>query len=142
MKDSLIKSVEESSLDDVLKIVGEVEDVAGWLSNFDIFLFTSMTEGLPNVLIEAQAFGVPVISTAVGGVPEVVTDGKTGILVNSPSSGEIADSIVQMISSGSIKQAAIESKKAKSRFSIDMMIRRTCEMYSRVLSLRVDETGR
>ena len=52
----------------------------------DVFLFTSATEGLPNVLIEAQGFGVPVVSTKVGGVPEIVADGETGILVEQSSS--------------------------------------------------------
>ena len=48
-------------------LTGFEEDVASWLDEMDIFLLTSITEGLPNVLIEAQGFGVPVVTTDVEG---------------------------------------------------------------------------
>ena len=67
MEKTVLHWINEKGLDDEVKLVGEVNDVASWLEMMDVFLFTSLSEGLPNVLIEAQAFGLPVVSTRVGG---------------------------------------------------------------------------
>ena len=56
MEETVNNWVKEAT-DDFIKLVGQVEDVGSWLSVMDIFLFTSVAEGLPNVLIEAQGFG-------------------------------------------------------------------------------------
>jgi glycosyltransferase involved in cell wall biosynthesis len=61
-------------------LLGLRTDVARLLSAADLFLLTSVSEGIPVTLIEAMAAGLPVISTSVGGVPEVVEDGTTGLL--------------------------------------------------------------
>ena len=61
-------------------MLGEREDVEDILAAFDAFALTSRTEGLPLVLLEAMAAGLPVLSTAVGGIPDLVNDGLTGLL--------------------------------------------------------------
>jgi len=99
-----------------------------------VFLFTSITEGLPNVLIEAQGFGLPVVSTNVGGVSEVVQDGHTGILVSSASAVDLSQAIMKLLESpnlGEMREKSISN--ARNNFSIRSMVRRTEEMYSRVL---------
>ena len=117
-------------------IVGESENISGWLEEMDIFLLTSSTEGLPNVIIEAQGFGVPVVCTDAGGVSEIVSEGVTGIIVDSSEAQIIADSIVELISGNRIpkmrEEAMLESRK---RFSVEQMISKTRETYSRHLSL-------
>tara|TARA_B100001996_G_scaffold371394_1_gene346704 strand:- start:456 stop:899 length:444 start_codon:yes stop_codon:yes gene_type:complete len=143
MENSVREWVLESGLEEFVKIVGEVSDIGSWLSIMDVFLFTSVTEGLPNVLIEAQGFGVPVVSTRVGGVPEVVIGGKTGTLVETASREVLGRSIIQMLSSESLDDFGVLSKKeARERFSVSEMAKRTVEMYSRVLSLPGDESLR
>ncbi len=135
MESSLRDWIRESGLDGIVKIIGEVEDVGGWLSEMDIFLFTSISEGLPNVVIEAQGFGVPVVSTSVGGIPEIVTDGETGILVNSSSSEQLGREIVKIMSRGSFSRMGEKAKfESRERFAVSKMISRTCEMYSRVVA--------
>jgi glycosyltransferase involved in cell wall biosynthesis len=62
-------------------LLGERGEIASWLSAFDLFCLPSRWEGLPNALLEAMALGLPVVASAVDGVPEVVTDGVTGLLV-------------------------------------------------------------
>src|SRR5205807_8957811 len=66
--------------------LGSMEDdftIAQMMSAFDVFVLSSVrrSEGLPTVLLEAMACGVPVVTTDVGGVREIVTDGETGIVV-------------------------------------------------------------
>ena len=117
-------------------IVGESENISGWLEEMDIFLLTSSVEGLPNVIIEAQGFGVPVVCTDAGGVSEIVSEGVTGIIVDSSEAQIIADSMVDLISGNRIpkmrEEAILESRK---RFSVEQMISKTRETYSRHLSL-------
>ena len=93
---------ETEELEDCLMVVGEVDDVSGWLEEMDVFLLTSSTEGLPNVIIEAQGFGVPVVCTDTGGVSEIVSEGVTGNIVDSSEARIIGDSLVDLISGNRI----------------------------------------
>ena len=135
LENSLREWVNDSGLSEFVKIIGETEDVGGWLSVMDIFLFTSLSEGLPNVLIEAQGFGVPVVSTSVGGIPEIVSDGKTGTLTISSSSEDLGSEIVKLIGDESFhRMGEFAKREARARFSVEKMASRTCEMYSRVVA--------
>ena len=136
LEQTVRKWVKDKRLEDCLMIVGESENISGWLEEMDIFLLTSSTEGLPNVIIEAQGFGVPVVCTDAGGVSEIVSEGVTGIIVDSSEAQIIADSMVKLISGNRIpkmrEEAMLESRK---RFSVEQMISKTRETYSRHLSL-------
>lgn len=68
------------ALTDRVWLAGEREDIPELLRTLDIFVLPSLGEGISNTLLEAMATGLPVIATAVGGNPELVTDGKTGLL--------------------------------------------------------------
>ena len=136
MEETVRKWIEESKLERYVKLVGEVTDVGSWLSIMDVFLFTSATEGLPNVLIEAQGFGVPVVSTKVGGVPEIVADGETGILVEQSSSVTLGKAVIEILGNEGFSEIRkITEKRTRERFSVKEMASRTVEMYSRVISL-------
>ncbi len=74
--------VKERSLEEQVVFVGFQTDVATWLTTFDVFVLPSLTEGTPMALLEAMSMGIPVIATAVGGVPKVLSDGKNGLLVS------------------------------------------------------------
>ena len=71
----------ELGLADHIRFLGERNDVVKILRAADIHLSASHTEGLPNNVLEAMGASLPVIATAVGGVPEIVIDGQTGLLV-------------------------------------------------------------
>ena len=73
------------------------EIVISWLEAFDLFLLTSSIEGLPNVLIEAQAAGVPVLSTPAGGSEDTFSNYSSGVLLEDDSSTEIAESICRSL---------------------------------------------
>ena len=136
MEETVRKWIDEAKLEGNVKLIGEVTDVGSWLSIMDVFLFTSATEGLPNVLIEAQGFGVPVVSTKVGGVPEIVADGETGILVEQSSSVILGKAIIEILGDKDFSEVRkITEKRTRERFSVKEMASRTVEMYSRVMSL-------
>lgn len=71
----------ELGIDDRVVFAGRVDDPESYYAAADLFVLTSEIESLPNALIEAQAFGVPAITTDVGGASEVVADGVTGLVV-------------------------------------------------------------
>jgi glycosyltransferase involved in cell wall biosynthesis len=71
----------ELNLTDFVTLAGQQDDINPYYGIADVFLLPSHSEGCPNVLLEAMAAGVPVVATAVGGVPEVATNGKDAILV-------------------------------------------------------------
>src|SRR5581483_2236537 len=66
--------------------------------DMDLFLLTSRAEGLPNVLIEAQAVGVPVVTTPVGGAPETIDHGRTGVVLEGADPTEVAAVLVKQLS--------------------------------------------
>ena len=64
-----------------------------YLKNFDVFIMPSLTEGLPITLLEAMQAGLPIIASRVGGIPEVIEDGHTGLLVDPKDSNELSQKI-------------------------------------------------
>ncbi len=98
-------------LADNVVLPGFRRDLDRLLPAADILALSSHTEGLPNVVLEAAAAGVPVVATAVGGTPEVVLDGETGYLVPPADQVALADRLTMLLGS----QAARERMGATSR---------------------------
>jgi glycosyltransferase involved in cell wall biosynthesis len=98
----------------------------------DVLLLTSTMEGTPNVLIEAQATGRPVVATDVGGTREAVKDGVTGILVRERSAGKLADAVLRILEDPSWPARARVSGPAwvSERFGLDRMIEETLAAYA------------
>jgi len=135
MENTVRKWVEDRGLQNRIKILGERVDVESWLAQMDIFLLTSISEGLPNVIIEAQGFGIPVISTDVGGVSEIVIHNKTGKLTKSEDPIKISELILEIIENDKYKEMKIISKEnARRKFSLESMLDRTERMYNEVIS--------
>tara|TARA_B110000444_G_scaffold86897_1_gene82140 strand:- start:10182 stop:12725 length:2544 start_codon:yes stop_codon:yes gene_type:complete len=135
MENTVRKWVEERGLQNQIKILGERVDVGSLLAAMDIFLLTSISEGLPNVIIEAQGFGIPVISTDVGGVSEIIIHNKTGKLTKSEDPMEISELILEIIKNDKYKEMKITSKEnARRKFSLENMLDRTERMYNEVIS--------
>jgi glycosyltransferase involved in cell wall biosynthesis/Tfp pilus assembly protein PilF len=124
--------INELGLSEKIHVVGQTKQVKAWLDTFDLFLLTSIVEGLPNVLIEAQAFGVPVISTDAGGARDTFIDGETGVLVTEPTADTIARAILNCLNNPEwMKTAKANSPEAaRKRFSQEAMIKRLKEIYA------------
>ena len=101
------------------------------LSAFDIFLFPSIKEGFPYAVLEAGNVGLPVIASAVGGIPEVIDDMQSGILIQSKNGGEIARALSYLIEHPERRAefgAAIRDR-IKGRFSVKNMADKTFILY-------------
>ncbi|WP_050415594.1 glycosyltransferase family 4 protein [Azoarcus sp. CIB] len=104
------------------------------LSNASIFVLPSYFEGLPVGVLEAMAHGVPVITTPVGGVPDVVCDGETGILIDAGDSMSLARALIQLGKDSSLRQRLRQRAYdfVKERYSIDVVMRQYSQTYERL----------
>ncbi|MFA6552232.1 MAG: glycosyltransferase family 4 protein [Candidatus Paceibacterota bacterium] len=112
--------------------VGRKENAASLLKAFDIFLLPSIKEGLPYVLLEAGMAKLPVIATDVGGIPEVIEDMRSGILVKSKRPDEIKKALEFLLEHQEkwLEFSDILSKKIASDFSLEKMLAETEKIYT------------
>ncbi len=89
--------VDELGLGDQVRFLGEVRDIPNLLARASLFVLPSLTEGISLTLLEAMARGLPVVTTRVGGNPEVVDEGRTGLLVPERSPAELAGAILRLL---------------------------------------------
>ncbi len=87
-------SIRKLKLEQHVRLAGNRADVADLLAAADVFLMSSISEGIPLTIIEAMAAGLPVVSTAVGGIPEMIRHAENGFLANSGDSSGLASSLV------------------------------------------------
>ena len=127
-------------LDGRIVFLGEREDARSIMDLFDVFVLPSLWEGLPFVLVEAAALGKPIVATAVDGVPEVIDDGKTGVLIRPGNADALADAVVSMLSDK--PRAANLAAAAKALIPPRFPLRRTIEQHqSLYLRLYRQKTG-
>lgn len=121
--------------EDAVFFIGEIDEVSSVLCAMDVFAFPSIAEGLGLALIEAMACGVPVVASAVGGIPEVVSDGEDGVLVPPRDPAALANALLRV----SVNRAFADSmqtralKTVSARFTTTKMIKNVSDLYSTVL---------
>jgi len=102
LRSELEQFAEEIGIADNVIFTGYYKNLSEVLAAIDLFVIPSLTESLPLVVLEAMAAGKPVISTDVGGIPEVVIHGKTGLLVGPRKSVEMANSITLLLKNSEV----------------------------------------
>lgn len=114
--------------------LGDRSDVRRLLPAFDVFVNSSISEGVSLTILEAMATGLPVVATAVGGTPEVVTDRITGILVPARDPAALTSALVGLKASPERRQAlgGAARRTVETRFTIDGMVERYAQIYSRL----------
>jgi len=127
-------------LQDTVHLVGRVNAVSFWLRRMDLFLMTSVVEGLPNVCIEAQACGLPIVATSAGGTQETFKHAKSGWATPVPDPDEISQNQCAETLAGHIlwcldhpewlrSAQKHATKHARSQFSIAKLVSRTLDLY-------------
>lgn len=121
-----------------VSFLGTVTSIAPLLAALDVLVLPSRSEGLPTVLLEAGALGVPVVATAVGGTPEAVVDGETGILVPPSEPRAIADAVLGLLREPERARAmgAAAQERIGREFSVEKMQRDTLAVYGQLLGMR------
>lgn len=115
---------------------GERNDVAALLRAADVYVLSSLNEGISNTILEAMASGLPVIASAVGGNVELVVDGETGALYATEDAAALADRMARYASSPALcrTQGAAARVRATNQFDLDRMVRRYAELYDALLN--------
>ena len=98
------KEIAARRLEGIVRLLGQRSDVPQLLAGADLFLLTSISEGIPLTVIEAMAAGLPVVATKVGGLSEVVEEGRTGRLALAGDDSALAESILQLMQDPSLRQ--------------------------------------
>ncbi len=135
-KETLQRLIDELGLGNRIRLTGYCEDVIGFYESLDLFVLSSLREGLPNVLLEAMAIGVPILSTRVAGVPRLIEHGRNGWLVGCGDEETLADAIGRLIANpahcGRMAKAARET--VERQFSFEERARRQCELYRTLIN--------
>src|SRR5581483_5428280 len=112
----LVRLAQDLGLGERVEFVGPVYDYQDLLAYYraaDLFVLPSLQEGFPRVIYEAMTQGLPVIATAVGGIPEVVVEGESGLLVPPGSESALAQAIDRLLSDGELRRRVIRGGYAK-----------------------------
>ena len=119
---NLESKVSSMNLSNEIKFIGFSSNPYKYFKYCSVFVLTSKFEGLPNVLIEAQGLGLPIVTTdSPGGSREVVSNGKSGLLVKNINKIEIAKNILELINNDDLRTKFIkEGKKSSKRFTPDI----------------------
>jgi glycosyltransferase involved in cell wall biosynthesis len=130
--------VRQAALAGRFDLPGKQTDVPGFLAGLDVAVLSSRAEGMPNAVLEYMAAGRPIVATAVGAVPELITDGVHGLLVPPDDAGALAAAIARLLAdrvlAGQLAEAA--RRRAVERYSRRAMVRRFEEFYTRLVYSR------
>ena len=130
-RDLLEREARSLGLEGRVTFTGHRSDARALLAGLDVFVLPSWVEGMPIVVLEAMAAGKPVVATAVGGTPELVVDGETGVLVPPRDPEALARALTELLDEPERARRLGEAGRARvrERFSEDAMTRRILEVY-------------
>lgn len=118
-----------------LELVGQLEDIRPVIASGDLFVLPSHSEGSPNALLEAMAAGIPSVATAVGGVPETMTDEREGLVVPPGEPGKLAAAMGRLIDDAAwaAQLGAAARRRVEREFSPEARTERLTALYESVL---------
>jgi glycosyltransferase involved in cell wall biosynthesis len=131
LREDLERRAEHAGVADRFLFTGARDDVPELLASMDVFALPSLFEGLCYAVIEAQAAGVPVVATPVGGVRENVVEGETGLIVPPEDANALADAIVRLLDEPAEARRLAENARRRTfeRYSLRRMVDATIELY-------------
>lgn len=123
-------------INQALTFTGFRTDVGAFYDIADVFVMSSIQEGLGTAMLDALALGKPVVATNAGGIPEIIKDGETGRLVEAGNPWALADGIIQMLAHRDDAQKMAQRGQAvvKEHFSIEAMTKNNLAVYRQLLA--------
>ncbi len=124
--------VKKYNLNDRITVTGRIpiHDALRYIRNMDIFAFTSLHDGCPNTVLEAMLAGIPIVATRAGAVPELIENGKHGLLVQPGSATELCEAMLRMLDTNTDKQQY--GKQAQERVLTEFAPQKELESYWKV----------
>lgn len=134
----LKKMIEDRHLSQHAKVLGWIDgkQKLDLLLTSRLLLLPSYTEGIPNVILEAMASGLPTITTPVGGIPSVFVEGETGYFVTPGNARELTDRIIQMLGDDTDcdKISSLSSRRAKEFYALEIIGRQLERVYEKFVN--------
>lgn len=114
---------------------GFIHDIDSFYPGLDVYLNTSLHEGIPMSVLEAMAYGIPPITPRVGGMQEIVTNGVDGYLVDARDPGDYAERCLSLCNNDTLRRNMARAAREKiiGQFSIERMVNAYLEMYKRTI---------
>jgi len=141
---TLRKQIKDLHLEKHVLLAGFRPDALSLQKGFDLFAMSSVTEGMGSVLLDAMAIGQPIVATSAGGIPEVITDGRTGVLVPPRDAEALAAAIVTLLGDRDRRAqlGAAARLRVREHFSVEQVVQRTLDAYARLDDIpRATDTG-
>ncbi len=134
LRPALERQIKDHHLEKHVFLAGFRPDVLSLHKSFDVFVLSSTTEGLGTSLLDAMACARPIVATRAGGIPEIVEDDVTGLLVPPRDHEALAEAIVRLLKDPNLRQryGSAGLTRVRERYSADRMVQETLEVYRRV----------
>jgi len=138
LRDPLTRQIRDYRLEKHVLLPGFRADVLGCLKSFDLFVMSSVSEGLGTSLLDAMACARPIVATAAGGIPEIVEDGVNGLLVPPRDHHAMAAAIVRLLTDEPLRDqlGGTGLARVRERFTVERMVAETVAVYARVAGRR------
>jgi glycosyltransferase involved in cell wall biosynthesis len=142
LRDELRRRVEQLNLSSRVHFAGARRDLGNVLASIDMFVMPSLWEGLPLSLVLAMGAGLPVIASRVAGIPEVVEDGATGLLVNPGDAAQLGAALARLLEDEELRLVLGREARAfaRPRFGVDGYVASMTALYDRLLTARPAST--
>jgi len=136
LKPQLLELRENLKLTGIVYLTGFIPEAQRYLSGFDVFAMSSKMEGLGTIVLDAALAGVPVATTAGGGLPEAVLNEQTGLVVPAGDAEGLARAILRLLEDAPLAERLAKAARARiaADFSLTSMARRYVEVYHQVLA--------
>jgi len=143
LRNELEGQAKAAGLGDAVKFLGHRADPEVVMAAMDVYVLTSVSEGLPNTVLEAMATGLPVVTTRVGGAEELVEHGVTGFLVPPSDTEALARALAVLLADETLRRSAGAAGRlrAETEFAISGMIRRYESLYASTLQRAGKQNG-
>lgn len=132
-RNNIVRTMKENDIRDRVYLLGKIEDAYKYIQAADIFVLPSRTEAFPYVLLESGLAGSAVLASNVGGIPEVIEEGKTGMLFNVNDVVDTVEKVTRLIDEKGLRDnvSANIREKVVGEFSQDEMVKKTMAIYSK-----------
>jgi len=135
LREELISYTKKLGIYDKVMFLGFRDDVFNILPTFDVFVLSSLTEGISLTLLEAMAAGRPIVATNVGGNPEVIIDGVTGFLIPPKEPQNMSEAIAKILQNPELAKQMGEAgrRRVEEKFSLERMVKEYRDLYEECL---------
>ncbi|PKL59034.1 MAG: hypothetical protein CVV31_05050 [Methanomicrobiales archaeon HGW-Methanomicrobiales-2] len=135
LKEAVQASLQKEGLATRVHLPGWIshDDLPKYLNQLCLLVLPSYTEGLPNIMLEAMACGTPVLATSVGAIPDIITDGRTGFIMENNSPECIAANVIRALNSPELEQVAEHGRQfVQDNFTFERVITRWKEILEEI----------